>query len=140
MKNQYLIIILILITGLINAQTGGRTKPNTHEQIINTWFESPRESHGDTITFRLTRHIHVPEVDDPKALFTIVIFRTAPDFTVENWRWCKKSKFIYGGKWSLMGGTTIKLDFGTASKCKCQMSILSLEKDKFKVLVSTVSN
>jgi hypothetical protein len=140
MNKTIAILALMALSGIIKSQTGGRVKPADHELIINTWFESPRESHGDTITYRLTKHIHVPGVDDPKMLFNVLVFSAAPDFTVENWRWCPKSKFIFGGKWNVMTGNIIKLDFGTTQKCKCQLSILSIEKDKLQVIIKTTQN
>lgn len=127
------------MSSLIKAQST-KAKAMQHDLLMNTWFESPHESHGDTMTYRLTRHLHTPGVDDPKALFSIIVFSAPPDFTVENWRWCPKSKFLYGGKWNIINANMIKLDFGTVQKCKCQLSIITLEKELLKVVVKTVSN
>ena len=137
-KEVCFVFILFLVCNLIKAQA---TKANAlqHELLVTSWFEAPRESHGDTIAYRLTQHIHVPEVDDPNALFSVVNFNTAPNFSVENWRWCPKSKFLYDGKWNIVSGNIIKLDFG-AQKCKCQMTIITLQKEFLKVVIKTTFN
>ncbi|MGZ3884860.1 MAG: hypothetical protein ACXVP0_16855 [Bacteroidia bacterium] len=133
MKKMRLSFIILCLAGCIHAQTAVNPAAEKKELMHATWFESPRESSGDTITFRLTRHIHVPGKDDPSFTFSTITFDPEQNFTVESWRWCSKNPATYGGKWQLQS-TVIKLDF-VKQKCKCQLSILNVEKERLKVVI-----
>lgn len=131
-KGTILIALLIAVTSFSKAQTGNKITTAQKALLVNKWFESPRESSGDTITFSTKKHIHQPGVDNPAVSFSEITFAEAPEFSVNYWRWCK-SPSAYFGKWNA-NGTIVKLDFGK-QKCKCELTILDVQKDKLKVVI-----
>jgi hypothetical protein len=132
MKKSIFFLFILFSSVFIIAQTANPVAERK-ELIHASWFEAPRESSGDTITFRLSRHIHVPGKDDPSFSFASISFDPSKDFTVEAWRWCSKNPATYGGKW-MFQSEVVKLDF-VKQKCKCQLNILSIEKDKLRVII-----
>jgi hypothetical protein len=140
MKKGTLIALLIAVTVFAKAQTANKITANQKSLLVNKWFESPRETSGDTVTFSTSKHIHQPGVDNPAVAFGELTFSEAPEFNVNYWRWCTKTQNAYVGKWSIAGsGTAVKLDFGKL-KCKNELTILELTKDKLKVVIKETSN
>lgn len=133
-------LLFILFFLFLNLTVFSQIKLSSAQKdlLINTWYESPRESSGDTIAFRLSKHIHTPGKDDPSMSFCVLTLRTAPDFSAEFWRWCPKNPLVFDGKWSLFQNSIIKLDFGAKIKCKFQLTILNIEKDLLKVIVKSM--
>lgn len=139
MKKTALIFSLLIVgASFAKAQTGNKISATQKSLLINKWFESPKESNGDTITFKTSKHIHQPGVDNPAVSFAELTFSDAPDFNVNYWRWCTKTQFAYTGKWSAPA-SVVKLDFGK-QKCKCELTILDIQKDKLKVVIKETSN
>lgn len=133
MKKGALILALLIATfSFAKAQAATKITTAQKALLINKWYELPRESSGDTITFSTTKHIHQPGVDNPAVAFAEITFSEAPDFTVNYWRWCK-SESAYFGKWNA-NGTAVKLDFAK-QKCKTELRILDIQKNKLKVVV-----
>jgi len=137
-KGTLIFAALISLTFMGKAQTGNKITANQKSLLVNKWFESPRESSGDTITFKTTKHVHQPGVDNPAFEFGEITFLDAPEFTVNYWRWCTKTQNAYTGKWTAPN-SVVKLDFGK-QKCKCELTILDIQKDKLKVVIKETSN
>lgn len=101
--------------------------------LINTWYESPKESLGDTVVFRLSKYI-LSAGDNPAFSFSKIVFTNVTDFSIEYWRWCKAAPVAYNGNWNFNVGTTITLDFGL-QKCKNDFVVLCVKTDLLKVLI-----
>jgi hypothetical protein len=104
--------------------------------LINNWFESPKESSGDTITFRLNPYIKGTG-DNPAFEFSQIAFTNAGDFTIKYWRWCRMAPLMNEGKYT--NDLNLLLDFGP-SNCKNELVILELKTDKLKVLIKEQAN
>ena len=133
MKTRTLMIALLMAgISFAKAQTANKLTSAQKEFLINQWYESPRESSGDTITYKTTKHIHQPGVDNPAVAYSEITFQDGNQFTDNYWRWCKVQS-AYFGKWTMVG-SVIKIDFGK-QKCKCELTILDIQKDKLKVVI-----
>jgi hypothetical protein len=117
----------------------GQMKANLSSEqkdlLQRAWHESPRENSGDTIAFRQMKHIHTPGKDDPSFIFARIEFQALPDVNVEGWRWCSKNTLVYSGKWTLVSGPLVKLDFGAKQKCRCQLQLVELTKDRLRMVI-----
>ena len=132
-------LLLMLLSYSTNAQKG--TVPNVQQQtdLIKTWYESPKESSGDTIVFRLNKYVLVPGVDNPAFEFSQLIFKNSVNFTIGYWRWCKMAQPSYNGIWKLITETNISLDFGE-QKCKNELIIIDLKADRLKTVIKETAN
>jgi hypothetical protein len=132
MKTTLMMALLMVTISFAKAQTANKISSAQKALLINQWFESPRESSGDTLTYKLVKHIHQPGVDNPAMSYSEITFQDGNQFTDNYWRWCK-SESAYFGKWTMVG-SVIKMDFGR-QKCKCELTILDIQRDKLKVII-----
>ncbi len=136
---KILYTLLLIVTGTgFSLMAQNKLSAAQKDLLLNTWYESPHESSGDTIMYKLTKHIHTPGKDDPSMSYSVLTLKTAPDFSAEFWRWCPKNPLVFDGKWSLFQGNIIKLDFGAKIKCKFQLTVITVEKDRLKVIVKSM--
>lgn len=129
-------LLLISIVLLCYSARAQKSKGFTDLQkgyLINTWYESPKESSGDTIVFRLTKYT-LSAGDNPAFAFSKIVFTNLTDFSIEYWRWCKSAPVSYDGKWNFNVGTILSLDFGS-QKCKNSFFVLEVKDDKLKALI-----
>ena len=129
MKN---LIIIALFFGCITYKAQN-TNVKLTNNTINAWYESPKESSGDTIVFRLNKFTPGPG-DDPAFAFCNLTFKNNSDFSISYWRWATKNESSNEGKWNYSNPTTIFLDFGH-QKSKCTLTILESKIDKLRVFI-----
>jgi hypothetical protein len=102
--------------------------------LINTWYEEPELSSGDTVVFTLTKHVLQPW-DNPAYEFAQLKFFDAGNFTVAYWRWCATYNWTYNATYTTPFANVAHLDFGPA-KCKNKLQIVSVSPTLLKVIIT----
>lgn len=122
----------------IKAQNKTLINSQQTANLINSWYESPKESFGDTIMFRPTKYVKITGVDSQAFEFAKLVFNNNTEFRAEYWRWCKEGNYEYTGAWGIKSGNVV-LNFGV-NKCKVEMQLLSATKNELKVIIKEVTN
>lgn len=138
--NIILPILFILLTGKLISQTE-ILKLNSEqlssqsnfqkENLVNTWFESPKESSKNTIVYRLTEYTVIVGQDYFNFQPGKINFKSSNEFVAEFFKTKSLSTPIQNqsGKWKLKGSNLL-LTVGDKTET---FKILSLEKDKLVI-------
>jgi len=131
-SNYSLLLLLFVIFSLsTKAQLSTSQVASNKKQLIGNWYESPKESNGDTLVFRATKYL-LTATDSKAFAFSAINFIDNTSFKIEYWRWCTKP-YAYTGSYTNVN-SQINLDFG-AGNCSNSLTILSFEKDFLKVII-----
>lgn len=130
-KIKTLITALFLMTAYFSNAQSNETKAISAEQksyLTTTWYESPKESDGNTLVYRLTEYKMIVGQDFFKAPPGKITFAPTGNFNGENIKVGKTADVADGnsGKWNITGND-LTLDF---SGKKNKMTVVSIEKDK----------
>lgn len=133
-KKVIAIIILMLISVFGISQSKNELTPEQKKLIVNAWYESPRETKGNIVTFRNQRHKFESGVDMAGYENSEMIVKKDNTFSVALWKWCPNNNEVSSGKYTL-SENLMTLDFSTKT-CQCEIKILELEKDKLKIEIT----
>lgn len=134
-KTIFLFAIFAFVFCLkIDAQQNTSLSNSQKQQLQKVWYESPKESKGDTLVFRKTKYVLDYTVDDPAFAFSLINFTDALNYKIEYWRWCKLSPHAYEGTYQITNDQ-VNLNFGQG-KCQNQLKVLSLDNELLKVLIT----
>ena len=133
MKTGSVITVLILLIApvLSRAQVKNELTNDEKKSLTSSWYESPRESKGNVITFRLEKHKFESGIDLVGYENSEIIIKKDQTFSVALWKWCPNSNEVSTGKWTLTDDQ-MTMNFSTKT-CQCEIKILELAKDKLKV-------
>ncbi len=135
-KNKTLIVIALFFIACFAKAQNVIIAEKEKKQLITTWYESPKESSGNTVVFRPTKYI-MQSGDDPLYAFAILKFINTTDFKIEYWHWCNTTPYANDGKWMVLNNTLL-LDFG-AQKCKNEFTVLEVSKEILKVTIKEIN-
>lgn len=125
---------LVMTGSLMKAQKNAGLTAQQKTYMLNTWYESPQESKGDTITFRTAKHVNVPGVDVVGFEYSQITFSNATDFNVLYWTKCPQNLNSASGKWNYTSGSALQLDY-IPQNFKNTLSVIELTTNKLKVVV-----
>jgi len=134
--SSYSLLFLLFLVFSFSAKaqlSASQTAPNPNQNLlIGNWYESPKESIGDTIVFRKTKYT-LQQADNPAFAFSELNFIDGLSFRINYWRWCYVNS-SYEGTWSSASNTNINLDFGP-NKCKNELKIIELSSSVLKIII-----
>jgi hypothetical protein len=119
---------------LMKAQKNAGLSEQQKGFILNTWYESPKESKGDTLTFSTVKHVSVAGTDVVGFEYSKITFTNATDFNVAYWTKCAENINMTSGKWNYVSGSVLLLDF-IPMKYKNQLTVIEVTANKLKVVV-----
>jgi len=135
MKNSnhlFLLLFFFAFSFVGKAQESVNLTDAKKQKFIANWYESPKESKGDTLVFRKTKY--VLDANDSKAFaFSVLNFTDLTNFKIEYWRWCTALPYAYTGSWSATA-SSLNLDFGQG-KCSNTLKVLSIDANSLKVII-----
>ncbi len=125
---------LVMTCSLMNAQKNAALSDQQKNFMLNTWYQSPQESKGDTMTFTTTKHVNVAGVDVMGFEYSRLTFKSATDFEVAYWTKCSQNLNLTSGKWNYTSGSALEMDFMPLN-CKNQVTVIQITSNKLKVVV-----
>lgn len=118
----------------MNAQNGTNITDHQKKIIVNTWYESPLESKGDTILFRTTPFLLPPETDINKTNYMVISFGENSVAKVKHLKKCVDQAISDAhGKWYFDAKGNLILKFN-ALNCSHQMTFAEIKNDAIKVV------
>lgn len=136
MKNLNYYFFFLVFAFAISTSKSQTTTTLTQVQkndLLTVWYQSPKESNGDTIVFRKEKYVLDYSVDDPAFAFALIKFTSSSHFEIEYWNWCHAAPSANSGSWNT-DNMLIKLDFGQG-KCKNDLEVLLLNENILKVII-----
>lgn len=134
MKNlnySFLVLVFVIFSLSVKAQLSTSQVASNKKQLIGSWYESPKESNGDTLVFRTSKYV-LTATDSKAFAFSAISFIDATNFKIEYWRWCTKP-YAYTGTYTHTN-SQINLNFGVGN-CSNSLKIVSFEKDVLKIII-----
>lgn len=139
-KLHVIVVIFLMFAGLAKAQTineqaaiSSELNKTQKDILVNTWYESPKESSANKIVYTLTEYVMVAGQDYYNFGPGKLALLNTKKFTSENLK-VKQNvdpKLSESGNWSLKGNKLI-LDLGSN---KNTFTISSIENNKLVLII-----